>query len=1156
MADKPTTARIVWLRDTKPLNQYQLSHEVTLDYLNDSDAVTDGTQNVTYIENVPHDPANETIDVFVVPEGPGLRRPALRWNDNTDIRTTLASSMVEGENTALLVAPSNVGSFQAGDRIVIGTERMKISTITTGVTYSAVVRRGLYGTSSAETHATGAAVTLTQVSLQNEDITLSGSTSSLPTPSSFAVYGIHNGFHLSWTWNATAEEIARCRRFVLFWDTSASVDTSDSRRGITADGNDRAGEWYPRTAQNLPWTGQTFYMRVAAEDLVGNLSDLSNEANGQIWGSVEPRPPSDPPPTPDVTLSVTTEWECRAEARRPSSTAALGVANVKQCTFEFYYAMGGNGNPTTGSVDGYQVLLDTVVDSASPYAESISVTTNGFGDYWCRAKFTDENDVDGSWGLSENKTISAGDYSMDQTVVSASDIETNFYLGGDQGSYVYYTVSWGALGYDSIYDGRYKYREDADGADFSAGSEDPFTGSEWESQTYYMAEALAWTDVVGIGSRQGSFQQILSLPKGGKFEISFALKNRIGWSNWTTPIELHVPMTDLPDATETGWFPDTGVAIIEKFNAWTQSSPPPGGDQGDIQGNWVRFGVELGDNSASVFSFQVIGWKSTETEPSETVELDDTSYAAYASHGTTQVTISGYTAGANEFDDHWFRIGKKSGVHTWFGTRIQEWKIASHTTGDPFVLTLAGAYVIAHPTTDATDPIDDWQVYDEPVYQKALENGGFHKEYWVHGDGYVGGTWVDKTPHVAQNFYENIKNATTMYFKCRVHNIAGRTAWKYADNTVNGTYTAGSVVAKTISYISTGDIAADAITAAKIASGAVDSTVIPRDLMPIGHDIELVATDNNSLNCNGGNIYFKNGASQTITSATINLGVNDTTYWLYASGQGASTALEDSTTVTDATPSGNTIVALVVTTSDTNELCSIIPRWGKGTSIAAQSIACAKLSAISADMGSITAGTVTGATIRTAGGTGQRIVLNNSALTTYDSGNDKRVEIPLSADQIKFYDTNGAYCGFAGGYAADTFGVGAGDDLYLGIGSAGLLLVHQSIHLGSATFFVDVKPSSDDAYTLGSAGARWSDVRTVLLNGADICLENGWKLRELGLSDRDVGKPPEWVRENHSNGVQLMDTSGDVMAVFHKDGNIYLRGKILGLSELPSGITS
>jgi len=69
------------------------------------------------------------------------------------------------------------------------------------------------------------------------------------------------------------------------------------------------------------------------------------------------------------------------------------------------------------------------------------------------------------------------------------------------------------------------------------------------------------------------------------------------------------------------------------------------------------------------------------------------------------------------------------------------------------------------------------------------------------------------------------------------------------------------------------------------------------------------------------------------------------------------------------------------------------------------------LSAISANIGSVTSGTVTGALIRTSS-TGSRVEIDGSTddIRIYDAGNDLRMK--LDSDDLSFYNTNGTRLGY------------------------------------------------------------------------------------------------------------------------------------------------
>ncbi len=95
-------------------------------------------------------------------------------------------------------------------------------------------------------------------------------------------------------------------------------------------------------------------------------------------------------------------------------------------------------------------------------------------------------------------------------------------------------------------------------------------------------------------------------------------------------------------------------------------------------------------------------------------------------------------------------------------------------------------------------------------------------------------------------------------------------------------------------------------------------------------------------------------------------------------------------------------------------------------------------------------------------------------------------------------------------------------------------------------------PNIDNTYRLGTAGKRYSDLRSVLINGADIGLENKWKMREWPCTYKDVQtKSVEWMQENANLGMQFLDDDENVIAVLHKNGYLYCKG-VKPLEELPA----
>ncbi len=94
-----------------------------------------------------------------------------------------------------------------------------------------------------------------------------------------------------------------------------------------------------------------------------------------------------------------------------------------------------------------------------------------------------------------------------------------------------------------------------------------------------------------------------------------------------------------------------------------------------------------------------------------------------------------------------------------------------------------------------------------------------------------------------------------------------------------------------------------------------------------------------------------------------------------------------------------------------------------------------------------------------------------------------------------------------------------------------------------------VPSSGDNTGSLGKAGTRWADVRTVLINGSDICLANGWKLREYPATKEDIGKPDIWFREHAKDGIQFLDGEERLLAVLHRNGTLYVKD-VKPLSDL------
>jgi len=884
---RPKSCKVYFKLRSESPKAIRLGNEMLNEEGSDENVGADGRQALGAFE-VTHDPDSEKYDLFYVSyneQGEGQTVKLNRTDYVVDTSESLADD--DAELTVAIDTPDDSTMFKAGDVVSIDDSEICVissvdSTPPWGLTFE---ERGAHG-SARSAHSSGVEIRLLKWSVPTNSRTLT-SLSAVTTPSSLNVNSGDGSFRFHWQWSGTDDEYLALKGFRFYYKTSSGVTINDSTLGRMMGGVGGLEDGDKPTVWEAEWAptdgtyvrGETpFYFRVVAVLVNWAASDLSNEVGPRYISSTGG--PTATPSAPIVNLTQSSKYKLRVDVLRDltSNTIDKDVASIE---VQLYHHATDATPDATEPYPGSDTLVNTTTYTLYQFPTHIEIAVNDYGDgeYWARArKINSESDAS-AWGLSDGGTVLVVNLTTginDTDVVAHGDIVSAILLQGDVGDRVYYIISWGAQGYDSIINGRFKYREHADGASFDRTLDDPFTGSEWEAETFNAREYVEHTPISpeGYPFESGTFDiSAFPLPKGARFEICFAIENAYGWSDWTTPISLEVPIEDVPDLGYPGWTPDADVATIEKFNAYTQATPPAGGDEGDIPGNQVRFGIQLGDNADSVFSLQVVGWKTTESEPLETVILDDSGETAYADTGTSLVEISGYSASVNEFSNagNWFRIGKKSGSHTLPGTVIQEWKIASNTAGNPFTLTLSGTYRVAHPSSSASNPIDDWQIYDEPVYQIAVADGGFHKEYWVHTDRFVTGTWSLTTPNVQDYFYENIKNATTMKFKARVHNTQGRTAWHYATATDTPNLSVSFAVAKTIGGIDTPDIEPE----------AVDTTIVSDDAGFASHTVHFTSSSGTALAWDAGDIYYDNGNSDSIGSSSISGLTADVVYHVY-----------------------------------------------------------------------------------------------------------------------------------------------------------------------------------------------------------------------------------------------------------------------------------
>ena len=136
----------------------------------------------------------------------------------------------------------------------------------------------------------------------------------------------------------------------------------------------------------------------------------------------------------------------------------------------------------------------------------------------------------------------------------------------------------------------------------------------------------------------------------------------------------------------------------------------------------------------------------------------------------------------------------------------------------------------------------------------------------------------------------------------------------------------------------------------------------------------------------------------------------------------------------------------------------------KAKSIIAEHLDVNSLSAISADIGNVTSGTLTGATVRTSSG-GDRIQLSDNLLRAYASGTER---VRLDTTSLRFYNSSGSQTGYI---------QGSGD--YTNIHANTMVRLVQNTRVMGW-----LHPETNNTYDIGNANYRWS--RIYLVNNPNV----------------------------------------------------------------------
>ncbi len=272
-------------------------------------------------------------------------------------------------------------------------------------------------------------------------------------------------------------------------------------------------------------------------------------------------------------------------------------------------------------------------------------------------------------------------------------------------------------------------------------------------------------------------------------------------------------------------------------------------------------------------------------------------------------------------------------------------------------------------------------------------------------------------------------------------------------------------------------------------SAIPNSTATDISLLEKTHDLVFSVTDADTIAWALGTIIFSNG--RTFSIAAGNTGNMVALTYIYLDTGVSSTVLQTTTTYSTAMGANKSLLGM----AQNNTVTAMFIPYGAGVplidganigalsivagNIAASTITAGKLSvsqlsAITADMGSITAGTVTGATLQTAS-SGDRFVMTSSTFRGIETGGNVIFEIVLTGgdagDVIMGDDATTQYAKWDD--SAGTFTVNGStlsNQHIFGNGATGAVTISSNTTLTADVYYTTL--TVNNGFTLTTAGYR------------------------------------------------------------------------------------
>ena len=492
---------------------------------------------------------------------------------------------------------------------------------------------------------------------------------------------------------------------------------------------------------------------------------------------------------------------------------------------------------------------------------------------------------------------------------------------------------------------------------------------------------FARTIVDKVFARKPPFSSYLTVTEpsdelGGAYQFSARLFNKHAdiWSDWSNPIEA---------------FTQPGVQDIGVPNEPRSFALHDILDAGDSSGNRFTFTVkEPALNSRTIWQYEIQGSNNVFAQSGTSGIEDNTGLSGVQSIGTGRVTVGGTiltvaTGGAGNFAADAFRnkvLYIHGGMPTESGT--------NNFTGE---LLFPQAFVIGANTVNAGGDITTVTLRSSESGFKLSAGGSTQTVNWIIADDWqesdtllvrtfrVWSLVASGTPD-SERFQGEISSEPTRYWRVRAWNRPGAGRWIYSD-ALTGTIQPSDAIPFRTSKPVVADFAVSKGFQAQVTA-----------------DVRFSATDNNSVSWTSGTIYYPDGDDEAVNSGSANL-ASGRTYWVYKTIGGANRTLGTTLNPAFVLSTTRVLVAQISTSGDTAELATIVTPWMLGSTFTAAAINVNRLSAITADVGSITAGNISG------------VIITASVFRTARDG--RRVEISAGAPFINFHRSGGGGAVFA-----------------------------------------------------------------------------------------------------------------------------------------------